>query len=136
MPRLIWRGRRARQLLAHRVGFGPLVLFFVQLLEVRQRVPVLRIEPQHFRERLERAIDEAAAPVVEAEAEQHVRVLQLAQVGTLQQRLVLLDGAADLALLAVQVAEDQVDLERIAGAVRRLRSAPRSPDRSGSRRGS
>ena len=64
------------QALARVVGLGPLVLFFVQLLQVDERVLVLRIEPQHFVERLERAIDEAAALVVEAEAEQHVGVLE------------------------------------------------------------
>ena len=122
----LWRGesdvgRRGRELLPHRVGLVPLVLVLVQLLEVRQRVAVPRIEPQHFGERLDRAIDEAAAAVVEPQAEQHVGVLQLAQVRALQQRLVLLDRAADLALLAIQVAENQVDLERIAGALRRLR---------------
>ena len=43
-------------------------------------------------------------------------MFELAQVRALQQLLVLLDRAADLPLLAIQVAEDQVDLERIAGA--------------------
>ena len=75
---------------------------------------------QHFGERLDRAIDEAAAAVVEPEAQQHVGVFQLAQVRALQQALVLLDRAADLPLLPVQVAEDQVDLERVAGRLRRL----------------
>ena len=99
------------------------MLFFVQLLEVRERVLVLGIEPQDFGERLERAVDEAAALVVEPEAEQHVRVFQLAEIRALQQRLMLLDRAPDLTLLAIQVAEDQVDLERVAGAVRGLHSS-------------
>ena len=94
------------------------MLLLVQLLEVRQRVLVVGIEAQHFGERLERAIDEPAALVVEAEAEQDVGVLELAQVGPLEQLLVLLNRASDLALLAVQVAEDQVDFERIAGCGR------------------
>ena len=111
------------QLLTRRVGVGPLMLLLVQLLEVRERVAVAGIEPQHFAERLERAIDEAAALVVEAEAEQHVGVLELAQIGPLQQRLVLLDRAADLPLLAIEVAEDQVDLQRIAGACAALTSS-------------
>ena len=55
-----------RQPLPRVVGLGPLMLFLVQLLQVEQRVLVLRIEPQHLVERLERAIDEAAALVVEA----------------------------------------------------------------------
>ena len=45
------------------------------------------------------------------------------QVGPLQQRLVDVDGAADLSLLPVQVAEDHLDLERVgvgAGGLRQL----------------
>ena len=63
--------------------------------------------------RLERAIDESAALVVEAEAEQHVRVLELAQPRPLQQGLMHGDRLADLALLAVQVAENHVHFERV-----------------------
>src|SRR3990170_4803833 len=44
-------------------------------------------------------------------------MFQLAQARALQQRLVLLDGAADLTLLAIQIAENQSNLERIAGDV-------------------
>src|SRR4051812_42789380 len=55
--------------------------------------------------------------VIEAEAEQDVRVLQLSQVRTLQQALVLLDCAPDLSLLAIEISEDEVDLERIAGGL-------------------
>ena len=58
------------------------MLFLVQLLQVEQRVFVLRIEPQHFVERLERAIDEPAALVVEAEAEQDVGVLERGSAAT------------------------------------------------------
>ena len=78
-----------------------------------QGVLVLRIEAQHFGERFVRAIDEPAALVVEPEAEQHVGVLQAAEPGALQQRLVHGDRLADLALLAVQVAEDHVHFERL-----------------------
>ena len=67
-----------------------------------------------------RAIDEAAAAIVETEAEKHVGVFELSKVGALQEVLVLLDRAADLSLLAIQVSEDQMDLERIAGDLRRL----------------
>ena len=52
------------------------MLLFVQLLELHQRVPIPGVEAKHFLERLVRAIDEAAAPVIEPEAEQDVRVLQ------------------------------------------------------------
>ena len=54
---------------------------------------VLGIEPQHFAERIERAIDEAAAFVVEPEAQQHVRVFDAAQFLPLEQRLVNRDDA-------------------------------------------
>ena len=94
------------------------MLFLVQLLEVRQRVLVFRIEAKDFSERLESPIDESAALVVESEAEQDVGVLELPQVRSLQQRLVFLDGAADLSLFAVEVAQNQVDLERVAGCRR------------------
>ena len=48
-------------------------------------------------------------------------MFQLPQVRALQQRLVFLDRAADLAFLAIQVAENQVNLQRISGGLRRLR---------------
>ena len=67
-----------------------------------------------------RAIDEAAAAEVEPEAEQHVRVLEAGEPRPLQQRLVHVDRAADLSLLAIQVAEDHVDLERVGVEPRRL----------------
>src|SRR5215210_5322353 len=53
-------------------------------------------------------------PVIKAEAEEHVRLFQLAKVGTLQQVLMFLDCPANLPLLSIQIAEDQVNLERIA----------------------
>ena len=101
-----------RQALARDVGLLPLVLVFLQLLEVDERRFVVRIELQHVGERRHGAIDEPAAAVVEAEAEQHVRVLDPVEPRPLQQRLVLLNRAADLALLAVQVAEHEPQLER------------------------
>ncbi len=115
MPRVGGVGVAPRKLLPRRIGLRPLVLLFVQLLQVRQRVLIVRIEAQAFAERLERPVDEPALLVVEAEAEQDVGVLQLAQIRALQQLLMLLDGAADLSLLAIEVPEDQMDLERIAG---------------------
>ena len=108
------------QALADPRRLDPVVLILVELLELRQRVLVGRIEPQHLLERLDGAIDEAAAPVVEAEAEQHVGVLEAAEARPLQQVLVDLHGAADLSLLAIQVAQDHVDLERVRGQRGRL----------------
>ena len=72
------------------------------------------IEPEHFVERLERAIDEPAALEVEPEAEQHVRLLEPRQLRPLQQALMDVDGAGDLALLAIEAAEQQVNFERVA----------------------
>ena len=124
--RIAWlRGMRVgaaqvHQLLADPVRLVPLMLLFVQLLQIEQRVLVLRIEPQHLVERFERAIDEAAALEVEAEAQQDVGVLGAGQLRPLQQRLMDLDGARDLAALAIDVAENQMDLERVGVDPRRL----------------
>ena len=131
VARLPARGDGLGEALADAGRLGPVVLILVELLELRQRVLVGRVEPQHFLERLDGAIDEAAAPVVEAEAEQHVGVLEAAQARPLQQVLVDLDGAADLSLLAIQVAEDHVDLERVGGEAPRPGPSRRSPDRAG-----
>ena len=90
------------------------MLLLVQFLEIREGVLIVGVEAQHFGERFEGPVDEATTLVVEAEAEQNVGVFELAQVGTLEQFLVFLDGSSDLAFFAVQVAEDQVNLERIA----------------------
>ena len=103
----------ARELATHAVGLGPLVLVLVQLLQLQQRVLVARIEPQHLAEGLVRAVDEPAAREVEPEAEQGIGVFELADARPLQDLLVDLDGASDLALLAIQVAEDHVDLDGI-----------------------
>ena len=89
------------------------MLLLVQLLQVEQRMLVLRIEPQHFGERFEGAVDEPAALVVEPEAQQHVRVLEPAQLRPLQQCLVLGDRLAHLSFLPIQRAEDHVHFEGI-----------------------
>ena len=47
-------------------------------------------------------------------------MFQLSEIGALQETLMFLDGASHLPLLAIQVAEDEVNLEWIAGSVRRL----------------
>src|SRR5262249_49831780 len=92
-------------------GCGPLMLLFVQFLEIDKRKLVLRIEAEYFVKRIERAVDKATPPVIECQAEHGVRMLQLAQAGPLQQVLVHRNGLADLALFPVQVAEDHVHLE-------------------------
>ncbi len=96
------------------------MLLFVELLEVRDRVLIPRVETQYLREGLDGAIDESAAAVVEPETEEHVGVFELAQVGPLQEVLVFLDRPSDLSLLAIEIAEDQMNLERVAGDLRRL----------------
>jgi hypothetical protein len=89
------------------------VLFLVQLLEVEERVLILRGQPKDFLERLEGPIDEAAALVIQAETQQYVTVLEPRQLRPLEQGLVHLDGARHLTALAVHVAQDHVDLERV-----------------------
>src|SRR6185369_15630890 len=83
------------------------------LLQVEERIAVGGVESEHFVEGVERTIDEAAALVVEPEAEQNVRLLQPAEVRAMQQLLMDGDGFADLALLAVQVPENHVHFERV-----------------------
>ncbi len=118
--RLVGRAGDLREALPRDVGLLPLVLVFLQLLQVDERGLVVRIELQDVRERRDGAVDESAAAVVEAEAEQHVRVLEPVQPRPLQQRLMLLNRAADLALLAIQVAEHEPQLERAGIEPRRL----------------
>ena len=96
------------------------MLLFVQLLEIRQRVRIVRIEPQDFRKGFDRAIHEAAAAIVEPQTEQHVGVLEPSESRALQQLLMDLHRPPHLALLAVQIAENHVDLERVGREPRRL----------------
>src|SRR4030095_7913480 len=99
------------------------MLVFVELLQVDEGVAVPSIEAHHLLKGLERTIDEAAVAVVETETEQHVGMLERAQVGPLKKRLMDVDGAADLSLLPVQVAENHLDLEGVgvgAGGLRQL----------------
>jgi hypothetical protein len=102
-------------------GLGPLVLVFVQLLQVDERVPVQLIEPNHFLKRLESTIDEPAVTEVQSETEQHIRVLERPEVGALQERLMHIDRPAHLALLPVQIPENHLDLERVSVRAGRLR---------------
>src|SRR5687768_1807528 len=103
---------------AHALGVRPLLLILVQLLQVDERVAVFGIELHDFLKRFERAIDESAMPEIQAEAEQHVGVLETREVGALQQRLVHGDGAGDLPLLPVEVAEDHLNFEGVGVAAR------------------
>ena len=85
---------------ANLVGLLPLMLIFVELLDVQQRVLVVRIEAEHLVERFEGAIDKTAALEVETEAQKDVRLFEPRQPRPLQQALVDVDGARDLPLLA------------------------------------
>src|SRR4051794_14033576 len=96
------------------------MLLLIELLQVRHRVTIARVEANDFRERFERAIDKSAVLVVEPETQQHVRMFELSQVRPLEQRLVLLDRAANLSLFPIQIAENEMNLEWIAGSVGRL----------------
>ena len=60
------------------------MLFFVELLQMEQGVAVARVERAHLRQGFDGAVDEARVAVVETEAEQDVRVLNLGQPRTLQ----------------------------------------------------
>ena len=105
--------RQLRQPLPRVVRIAPLVLFLVEFLKIHERVAVVGIEPQDLVERLEGAVDESAALVIETDAEQHVRVLELAQIRPLQQSLMNGDRLADLSLFPVQIAQDHMDLEGV-----------------------
>ena len=105
---------------ANVVGLLPLMLVFVQLLDVHERVVVVRIQLQHFVERFERPVDEAAALEVQAKAQQHVRLFEPRQLRALQQALMNGDGARHLPLFTVETAEQQVNFERISERVGRL----------------
>jgi hypothetical protein len=83
VARLGVRAAQCDELLANAVRIGPLMLLLVQLLQVEERVLVCRIHADHFIERFEGAIDEAAALEVESEAQQDVGVLDLGQLGPL-----------------------------------------------------
>ena len=119
--RLLGVGGRFRHALANDLRLAPLVLFLVQLLEVEEGVLVLWIETDHLRERLERSVNKAAPSEVQPETQQDVGVFQASEPWSLEQALMNLDRFADLPLFAIQVAEDQVDLERILVEPGRLR---------------
>ena len=125
-----------RDLLAHVRGLRPLLLVLVQLLQVDERVAVLRIELHDLLERLERAVDEPAVAEVEARGRAARRRARAGSGRAAAAATGARDRAADLSLLAVQVAEDHLDLERVGVGAGGLRSAPRSPGRPGCRPGS
>src|SRR5262249_41771685 len=79
--------------------------------EVDERGLVVAVELEHVGKRGDGPIDETAAPVVETQTEQDVGVLDAIQAGPLQQGLVFLNCAADLTFLAVEVAENEPQLE-------------------------
>ena len=110
-----------RDLLADTQRLGPLMLFFVELLQVDEGIAVARVQVQDFLERLERAIHKSSVPEIETQAEEHVGVLQCGEIGPLQQRLVDVHRAAHLPLLTVQVAQDHLYFERVGLGARGVR---------------
>ncbi len=99
--------------LSEQLRFAPLVLLLMQLFEVEKRVLVAGIESDDLGKGLERPIDEASALEVEAQTQQHVGMFELRQTRSTEQGLVDLNRFADLPLLAVEVAQNQMDLERV-----------------------
>jgi hypothetical protein len=95
------------------VRLVPLMLLFVQLLQVEQGILIAGIEPAYLVEGFERAIDEAAAFEIESQTEQDIRVFRAGQLLALQQRLMNLNRARDLAAFAVDVAENEMNLEGV-----------------------
>ena len=102
-----------RDSLADLQRVDPLVLILVELLQVDEGIAVQWIELQYSLERLECPVHESSVPKIKAQAEQHVRVLQFGEVGSLQERLVDSYRAAHLPFFAVQVAQNHLDLERL-----------------------
>src|SRR5687768_7374431 len=93
------------------IGLLPLMLILVQLLDVQQRVLVVRIDPDDLVERFEGAIDKPPTLEVETEAEEDVRLLEASQARALQQALMNVDRARHLPLLAIQTTKQQMDFE-------------------------
>ena len=113
VPRgLGWR-RRAHDPRAAVERRGPLVLVGVDLLEREEGLHVVGGQPQDLAERVARPVDEATLLVVERQRHPHGDEFELVQPGLLQQLLVHGDRATDLPLLAIEVAEDEVHLERV-----------------------
>src|SRR5262249_55543028 len=102
---LVWRPGDLRKPPARDIRLLPLVLVFLQLLEVDERGFVVGVEFEHIRERRDGAIDETAAAIIQSKTKQDVCVLDSIQPRTLQERLMFMNRAANLALLPIQVAE-------------------------------
>ncbi len=103
------------------VGAPPLALLLAELLEADQGVDVLGVDVEDLFERPCGAIDEAGLAKVHAEAHQGVGPFAAAQVRAVQKALVDADRALHLTRLPQQVAQDQLDLDGVRFAPRRLR---------------
>jgi hypothetical protein len=90
------------------------MLVGMQLFEVGQSVWILGIETEHFVERFESPVDEAATLEIEAKTEQHMGLLEFAEVWSLEQRLMNPNRATDLTFFAIEVPEHDMHFERIA----------------------
>src|SRR5262249_16985298 len=90
---------------------GPLV----QLLEVSEGLAVPGLDRQDLLQRGDGLVDEAGLLEIERQAEESQRALAPGQAGAPEQLAVDLDGARDVALAALQVADPDADVHR--GAV-------------------
>ena len=73
----------ARDFAADPQRVGPLLLLFVQLLQVHQRVSIFRIESHYFLEGFERAVDKPSVAEIQRQARLHVGLFELGEIGTL-----------------------------------------------------
>ena len=123
--------------LAHARRVGPLVLLLVQLLQVDQRVAVARIEP-HALPGTPRARDRRSRRGGSRGRGRAARRRARACVrsGRCSSAWWTLMARPTWPFCAIQVAEDHLDLERVAGRCSSPASARRWPDRPGCRRGS
>src|SRR5688572_18234138 len=96
------------------------MLIFVELFDVEQRVLIVRIEADDLVERFEGPIDKSTAFEVEAEAQQDVRLLEARNPRALQEALMNVDGTRHLPLFAIETAEQQMNLERVAKGLGRF----------------
>ena len=89
------------------------MLSLVDFDEIRQRVGVFGVELDHLLEGIRGTVAKASALEVHPQAEQRVGTLVSGEPGAMENALVNLDSALELPLLSKQVAEDEIDLDRL-----------------------
>ncbi|MCU0242661.1 MAG: hypothetical protein MUF51_09605 [Vicinamibacteria bacterium] len=88
------------------------MLFLMEFLHAEQGDQIAGVEGQHVAEGTAGAIDETRLLIVEPQASHGMDALAAREIGASEQRLMGLDGALDLAILAHEVAEDLHDFDR------------------------